>query len=78
MSNVLYAEKTYVQEMNAIPYYDRRILVERIEDLEQKVSLAKQNELKLLDFLKNESPELFNKFMNSYTNERKEMHFSLD
>ena len=42
MSNVLYEEKANVQEINTIPYYDRRVFVEEIAKLEQENRKNKQ------------------------------------
>ena len=42
MSNVLYEEKVNVQEINTIPYYDRRVFVEEIAKLEEKNRKNKQ------------------------------------
>jgi len=41
MHNVLYEEKTNVQEMNTIPYYDRRILEHRALRAENEAVIAK-------------------------------------
>ena len=63
MGNALYTERTGVREMNTIPYYDRKFLEEKIALLSEEKALLKNQNARILEILKDKSPELFNEIM---------------
>ena len=68
MSNVLNEERTNIQEMYTIPYYDRKVLVEEIARLEQEALQSRQENAAILELLKSESPELYKKITSKIDN----------